>query len=366
MNDLLAKIRKIIGILCFLNEKIEKSGIFDLSVALGIPKGDACYQRDARRYFRSEKLKYIWFFAHLFVSLNFVLRYFRSEIKKKSAFLFVFRSLIRIFAPSTNDLIQIRMKTIKQRIVTMTTMLAIVGMTLLTTSCLDKVRRILDKLDSDDVETIDRTQENVKEEEAREVQKPFGIESVEDTESAEEERYTPLTDAIKAGSDGGEFRQLESGETVYIYPESEIFARNVWVEDHDGQVYYMDVSGCRMPSNQAPDGFFTNSRGAWDKNRPATTERIMGEQMNHTYNDSQQGMESDQWVFTVNRIGKGTVEHKYSFGTVERYECLPLGINAFRLRRENDDFVQCHVVLMAEGRQVCISGGGATKTYYAE
>ena len=251
----------------------------------------------------------------------------------------------------------------------MTTMLAIVGMTLLTTSCLDKVRRILDKLDSDDVETIDRTQENVKEEEAREVQKPFGIESVEDTESAEsaeEERYTPLTDAIKAGSDGGEFRQLESGETVYIYPESEIFARNVWVEDHDGQVYYMDVSGCRMPSNQAPDGFFTNSRGAWDKNRPATTERIMGEQMNHTYNDSQQGMESDQWVFTVNRIGKGTVEHKYSFGTVERYECLPLGINAFRLRRENDDFVQCHVVLMAEGRQVCISGGGATKTYYAE
>jgi len=32
MNDLLAKIRKIIGILCFLNEKLEKSGISDLSV----------------------------------------------------------------------------------------------------------------------------------------------------------------------------------------------------------------------------------------------------------------------------------------------------------------------------------------------
>jgi len=254
------------------------------------------------------------------------------------------------------------MKTIKQRIVTLTTMLAIVGITLLTTSCLDKVRKIFDRLDSDDVAVNDKTSD--KGEEKNDVQMPLAIESVEDTD--EEPRYTPLTNAIKAGSDGGEFQQLESGETVYIYPESEIFARNVWVEDHDGQVYYMDVSGCRMPNNQAPDGFFTDSRGAWDKSRQPTTQQIMGEHMNHTYNDSQQGMESDQWIFSVNRIGQGTVEHKYSFGTVERYECKPLGINAFTLIRENDDFVQCHVVLMEGGQQVCISGGGATKTYYAE
>ena len=35
-----------------------------------------------------------------FITLNFVLRYLRSEIKKKWSFLFVFRSLIRIFAPT--------------------------------------------------------------------------------------------------------------------------------------------------------------------------------------------------------------------------------------------------------------------------
>lgn len=250
------------------------------------------------------------------------------------------------------------MKKNNHNITFMTTMLALASLLLLNTSCIDKLRRLINQ-ESQPMVSID---ENEKTPVSQEESEPLMIESVE----SEEPAYTPLTDAIEAGSDGGEFRQLESGETVYIYPESEIFARNVWVKDHDGQVYYMDVSGCRMPNNQAPDGFFTDSRGAWDKHRQPTTEQILGERMNHTYNDTQQGMEGDQWVFSVNRIGQGTAEHRYSFGSVENYNCQPLGINTFRLIRENDDFVQCHVVLMEDGQQVCISGGGGTSTYYAE
>ena len=45
-------------------------------VALGIPKDDACYQRDARKYFRSKKTKIILVFCSL-------IRTFAPEITKK-------------------------------------------------------------------------------------------------------------------------------------------------------------------------------------------------------------------------------------------------------------------------------------------
>lgn len=192
------------------------------------------------------------------------------------------------------------------------------------------------------------------------------VEVDEETPAAQEKGLTPALMAIKAGSDGGEFRQLESGEVVYIYPISEIFARNVWVEDTDGTVYYMDVSGCRMPSNQTPDGYFTDTRGAWDQQREPVRQSMSPTAMNHVYNDTREGMEGDQWTFRVNGDGTGTANHRYSFGSEENFNCSLSGLNTFTLIRENDDFVQCHVVLLEQGRQVRISGGGASKTYYAE
>lgn len=240
------------------------------------------------------------------------------------------------------------------------TMLSVVGMVMLATSCMDKLR----KLTGNDQEWVETTDPPCVQADTREEPEPLYIESVEG--DSEDDGYTPVVNAIKAGSDGGEFRQLESGEIVYIYPVSEIFARNIWVEDTDGTVYYMDVSGCRMPSSQAPDGFFTDGRGAWDQQRQPVKQQIGATAMNHTYNDSRQGMESDQWIFHVSEDGSGTAEHRYSFGSEERFNCASSGVNTFTLVRENDDFVQCHVVLMEQGRQVRISGGGQSKTFYAE
>ena len=52
------------------------------------------------RYLRSEKSNFFCFFAHLFVPLAFGLNYSRSEIKIK--IYFVFRLLIRNFAHDFN------------------------------------------------------------------------------------------------------------------------------------------------------------------------------------------------------------------------------------------------------------------------
>ena len=166
------------------------------------------------------------------------------------------------------------MKMNKQRIVTWMTMLSVVGMVMLATSCMDKLR----KLTGNDQEWVETTDPPCVQADTREEPEPLYIESVEG--DSEDDGYTPVVNAIKAGSDGGEFRQLESGEIVYIYPVSEIFARNIWVEDTDGTVYYMDVSGCRMPSSQAPDGFFTDGRGAWDQQRQPVKQQIGATAMN--------------------------------------------------------------------------------------
>jgi len=52
-----------------------------------LPFKKVCTFDIRRRYFRSEKLKYIWFFAHLIVSLTFVKDTFARQFKKNE-FLF--------------------------------------------------------------------------------------------------------------------------------------------------------------------------------------------------------------------------------------------------------------------------------------
>lgn len=172
--------------------------------------------------------------------------------------------------------------------------------------------------------------------------------------------YTPMTNAITAGEDGGKWDDLESGERVYTYPASDTYARSVWVKDGD-KVYYVDASGCVMKDNWAHDGFYAGDDGAWDKEGSifcANIEPKTGRKYTH---------ESDTyWVF--DRVdGKLTGKIVYSFGYEETYTMTPFGHSAYRLDKVDDDFVKQHlVVIPADGTTICVSGGGQTVRYEIE
>ena len=175
--------------------------------------------------------------------------------------------------------------------------------------------------------------------------------------------YTPARYAIKAGSDGGRWDVMQSGETIYEYPESGEVARAVWIED-GGKYYYVDASGCKMIGNYAHDGFFAGGDGSWDQSKEPIKENLVPKS-GMAYSDG-----STRWVFHLDASQNGTISgtatQTYSNGNSETYRVTSFGHSAYRLIYTKDEQAQAHVVVVMGGNSIVISCGGTTDGYYLE
>lgn len=186
-----------------------------------------------------------------------------------------------------------------------------------------------------------------------------GETSVDEYRDPNDPDYTPARYAIKAGTDGGNWNTLQSGETVYEYSISGEYARSVWVND-GGKLYYVDASGCKMRNNYAHDGFYADNDGQWDKSKKPIIDNTMLSE--RPYSDG-----SVTWVFNMDVAQNGTISgiatQKYSFGTVNTYRVTSFGHSAYRLIYTKDESMQAHLVVLNGGRRIAISCTGTTEVY---
>lgn len=229
------------------------------------------------------------------------------------------------------------------------------GLLLILSSC----QRIKDRFMKEEVRTYEETPEarqKVNEERAR---------KASEQETAND--YSPAKAAIRLGSDGGQWEQMQSGEVAYVYPESGQYGRSIWVEDEDGTIYYVDTSGCRMRKNQAPDGYFTDDTGAWDASRQPVTERLDPQLLSKHFTDTPEGLSLEGWVFqNITADGSGTAGQTFGGGIAATYNCQQTGINTFTLVQVDDTEQRCHVVLLDNGRRIRLSWAGDTRDFYGQ
>lgn len=186
-----------------------------------------------------------------------------------------------------------------------------------------------------------------------------GAVSVDEPRDPNDPDYTPARYAIKAGTDGGKWNTLQSGETVYEYTISGEFARSVWVND-GGKLYYVDASGCKMRNNYAHDGFYAGNDGQWDKSKKPISENTMIPE--RPFSDG-----SVTWTFDMDVAQNGTItgmaKQTYSFGTVNTYRVTSFGHSAYRLIYTKDESMQAHLVVLNGGKRIAISCTGSTDVY---
>ena len=183
--------------------------------------------------------------------------------------------------------------------------------------------------------------------------------SVDENRDPNDPDYTPARYAIKAGTDGGNWNTLQSGETVYEYSISGEYARSVWVND-GGRLYYVDASGCKMRNNYAHDGFYAGDDGEWVKSKKPISDNTM--LSDRPYSDG-----SVTWIFNMDVAQNGTISgmatQKYSFGSTNTYRVTSFGHSAYRLIYTKDESMQAHVVVLNGGRRIAISCTGSTEVY---
>lgn len=182
------------------------------------------------------------------------------------------------------------------------------------------------------------------------------VPDVDEFRDPNDPNYTPYRYAITAGSDGGQWEDLESGERVYHYPVSDTYARAVWVQDGD-QIYYVDASGCLMKDNWAHDGCYAGSDGTWRRDV-----RLLITNVEPVVDRSYKHDSGTEWVFHRSSGGMTAVIN-YSFGYTESYKVEPFGHSAYRLRVDDDDFQQAHATVTDGGRVLRVSQSGATTVY---
>ena len=168
---------------------------------------------------------------------------------------------------------------------------------------------------------------------------------------------------IEAGDNGGKWETLQSGETIYVYP-NEDFPRNQWVKDGD-VLYYVDATGCRMIENYTHDGYYVGKNGALDPSVQRLEANLLPESGKKYASEGG----SKTWTFHLEKdaAGKvsGTAHMAYSedIGYKADYHVHPLGHSSFSLYNVLDDFDACHLVVLHGGRILRVSAAGETEQF---
>ena len=165
---------------------------------------------------------------------------------------------------------------------------------------------------------------------------------------------------IQVGDYGGKWEPLESGETAYVFPSGE-YARNQWIKDGN-QLYYVDVSGCRMINNYSHDGFYVGQDGTLVKS-VARLEKDLQPREGKTYRCTDGSGKT--WVFLPS-VGKAHMAYCEDIGYEADYRILPCGHSAYSLYNINDEFDCCFAVVLDDGQSLRVSSAGETERFTIE
>lgn len=164
---------------------------------------------------------------------------------------------------------------------------------------------------------------------------------------------------IVAGDGGGKWEDLQSGETVYEFPDGS-YSRSQWVLD-GGVLYYVDASGCRMENNYSHDGYYVGADGALDpevRRIDLNLLPVSGE----TYRDDF----GKTWKFRIQEDGGGTAHMAYpkEFSYEADYKVQPMGHSSYKLLNVKDEYDCWHAVVLEGGDILKLSAAGVTETYF--
>ena len=169
---------------------------------------------------------------------------------------------------------------------------------------------------------------------------------------------TPEQTALVAGSDGGQWQTMESGEIVYAY-DGDKYASNVWIKD-DGKVYYVDPLGCRMLNNYAHDGYYAGADGSWVKSK----ERLTGNQFPH--NSVKYTNETSSYVvFSIFNNDQGEPTGTAEFCSTDSnegdvFDVKYLGHSTFLLTYKDDAYNKIHMAVVDGSQTIIMSSAGET------
>ena len=175
---------------------------------------------------------------------------------------------------------------------------------------------------------------------------------------------TPDLTAIVAGSDGGKWQTMESGETAYVYGGDK-HASSVWIKD-GSKVYYVDPLGCRMPNNYAHDGYYAGVDGSWDRSKG----RITDNRFPHNsvkYTDET----SNYVVFSIFNNDQGVPTGTAKFYTSDSNEgdvfnVKYLGHSTFLLTYINDVYNRIHMAVVDGSQTIIMSCAGETHVLHVK
>ena len=160
-------------------------------------------------------------------------------------------------------------------------------------------------------------------------------------------------DPSKTAVTGGKWEQLQSGE--FLYTKNGTTVANTWAED-EGQYFYVGPDGCLVCNNYAPDGYWADENGAWDKS--VERQELQFEPFNNDYTGHIQTFE-----ITMNDAysGSGKVYYTGMGGNKTDLRIERLGISsyaAYSAINENEIYL---ITVVDDGNSIIVSCDGQTE-----
>ncbi|MCR5510543.1 MAG: zinc-ribbon domain-containing protein [Lachnospiraceae bacterium] len=164
-------------------------------------------------------------------------------------------------------------------------------------------------------------------------------------------------DPSKTAISGGKWDIMESGEFQYLKNGKAV--TDTWAED-EGEYYYVGPDGCMVRNNYAPDGYWADENGCWDKSR--TRQELQFEPYNNDY-------VGNLWTFEITMddayTGTGKVYYSQHFGGGEspktNLRIERLGISSYAAYSEKNENEIYLLTVTDDGWGLIVSSDGQTE-----
>ncbi|MCR5001617.1 MAG: zinc ribbon domain-containing protein [Lachnospiraceae bacterium] len=152
---------------------------------------------------------------------------------------------------------------------------------------------------------------------------------------------------------GGKWDIMESGESQYLLNGEAV--RNTWTEDK-GRYFYVGPDGCLVHENYAPDGYWIDKDGSWDKSVPR--QELQFEPYNNDYIGRIQTFE-----ITMDNADTGRAKVYYTGmgGKKMDFRIERLGISSYAAYSDvNEDEIYL-ISVVDDGESIIVSCDGQTE-----
>ena len=160
-------------------------------------------------------------------------------------------------------------------------------------------------------------------------------------------------DPSQSAITGGKWDIMESGESQYLLNGEVV--RNTWVEDK-GRYFYVGPDGCLVHENYAPDGYWIDKDGSWDKSVPR--QELQFEPYNNDYIGRIQTFE-----ITMDSADTGMAKVYYTGmgGKKMDFRIERLGISSYAAYSDvNEDEIYL-ITVVDDGESIIVSCDGQTE-----